>query len=688
METLSFVEAAVDETWRRIARGEQRLAVDAPRGADLSHLIRRLGDTLPAGKRLVRVELPEGDDGGMVALASAAAQLGVLPPGEPAIERHAGGDLAAHGPKARWKVVLKEVSESLRQRAGEVLLLVDRPRFDRSSAPQSELFVQQAGEVTDLLLGIPGAITLLTRAPSAPGFGPVALEVPSLREVAATFPEPLATQLRNAPKIRRASPFVPQALAALVAIGDSGHRLSGDLREERLLDELSRTVAGEDALRRVIARLCTLRVPFPATLLDVADQATLSDRGRRFVGALLVRSSDGLVALPEALRRRVQVQRKQGDPLWLGDETADAHRFAADYHRTAFATARDAKDVVGAVRHEMELIHHLTEAGDAAAVLERSVWFVEQYDALGKTLSQMALRFSHVGRRDVEERLRREAISAYERALAHDEEDAYAHHYVGYNLDILATDPARAEVEYQRARALRSDHGWYHGRYICFLITRGRMTDARGAYRAALEAMDEPPAEEEGARVYEELHGEIARLLLHAGELQFAREVLDNVPAQIRSVSGGIWSALEHLLAILTESRDERLVFPPRLAVEIRWEGPHLVPDPSHVHIASWMPGCVVGSDQKLHVRIARRDGEGRVIVSYVHLTRKQLSEMVPPGFPRMPPAGTFVEIVRYRDGTETLLTHGRAWSGVQIPNLPLLFPRPDRYIRRAFADA
>lgn len=685
MESVPFAEAAVDELRRRITRGEQRLALDAPDGVDLSYVLHRLGETLPACTRMVRVELPVGDDAGMVALATAAAELGVLPLAALVAAPRAGVDVGLTAPKARWKTTLAAVRDALQEQAHDLLLVVDHPRFDRSAAPQNELFVQQAVEITDVLLGIPGAVTLVTRTKGASGFARVGLPVLPLRDAVATLPEPLARLLRGIQSTRRASPFVLHALAALVVAGEDCQRVSRDLGEEKLFDELSRKVAAEDALRRVLARLSTFRTPFPRSEIDLADEGRLSANGRRFVEALLVPTSGGLVVFPDGLRVRVQFQRAQGDPLWLGDETADAHRFAARYHGAAFESARDANDVNIAVRHELEQIHHLTEAGDAQAVLERSVWFVEQYDVLGKALSQIALQLSKAGQRDAEERLRREAIAAYERALVHDEEDAYAHHYIAYNLDILASDPASAEVEYQRARALRGDHAWYHGRYICFLITRGRMTDARAAFRAAVLVLGE---HEQESRMYEELHGEIARLLLHAGELQFAREVVDDVPARFRAASGGIWPALEQLLGILVESRDERLVFPPSLPVDARWRGPHLVPDPSDAHIASWTPGCVVESDQRLHVRVARRDSEGRVAISYVHLSRKRLSEMVPRGFPRMLPAGTFVEIVRYRDGTETLLSYGRDWSGVQIPNLPPLFPRPDRYIRRAFADA
>ena len=45
-----------------------------------------------------------------------------------------------------------------------------------------------------------------------------------------------------------------------------------------------------------------------------------------------------------------------------------------------------------AIREELEEIHQLTEAGDAAALLDRSLQFAEQYDALGRSLSRKALR--------------------------------------------------------------------------------------------------------------------------------------------------------------------------------------------------------------------------------------------------------------------------------------------------------
>jgi hypothetical protein len=218
------------------------------------------------------------------------------------------------------------------------------------------------------------------------------------------------------------------------------------------------------------------------------------------------------------------------------------------------------------VRHELEEVHHLTEAGDAGALLSRSLWFVDQYNALGKALSQMASRAPRG--EPPEEALRRQAIQAYERALAHDASDAYAHHYIAYNLDILAADPARAEREYVVARDLEPTHAWYHSRYIRFLITTAWMTEARAAWERAFDGLGGAPRPLD----YEELHGQVARLLLHRGELDFAREVLEDVPEEQRA--SPFWGALHRLLVYLEEERDELLVFPPGLSLPERWAKP------------------------------------------------------------------------------------------------------------------
>ena len=53
----------------------------------------------------------------------------------------------------------------------------------------------------------------------------------------------------------------------------------------------------------------------------------------------------------------------------------------------------------------------------------------------------------------------------------------------------------------------------------------------------------------------------------------------------------------------------------------------------------------------------------------------------------RMLSVGTFVELIEYEDGSKEMKLWSRPDSSFKrIPDLPKLFPRPDRYIRRGLA--
>jgi tetratricopeptide (TPR) repeat protein len=320
--------------------------------------------------------------------------------------------------------------------------------------------------------------------------------------------------------------------------------------------------------------------------------------------------------------------------------------------------------VVAAIRHEMEEVHHLTHAGDASALLARSLYFVEQYDALGKVM----------GKRGVDEHapaLLRHAVKAYERALEHDADDSYAHHYLAFNLDVLAEDPPRVEAEYREALRLRSDHVWYHGRLIPFLITRGREREARAAWDDALRQLD---GQREFGWLYREMHRPLARLLLHRGRIEFARQVLADVPDQL----GTPWlRAMQGLLRELTDAEADLLVFPPTISADARWNGPHLVrSDEEREQLKKWMPGRIEEvTEKEVLVRYAESTEKYGRLPYRIGEFRKACRDAVPV----IPPAGTFVEILEFRT-TSVIRCHPPFSIDREIPKP---FPPPDRYLPR-----
>jgi hypothetical protein len=554
-----LLEEAVSQLRERIEGGAPRIAIQAPPGFGKTTLLNEVASAFAKSRRVVRVELPQGDDAALVALVEAAAQLDDAMPG--LLERVVPQKEPARVP---WAAKLSALKEALGRAGDDLLVLLDGPRFQAALSPEGELFAVRAVEITETLLRA-RAGTIVLAGPRIPeGLAEDAgFRLPLIRDAAEAAASDAVLRLGGSPS-RALSPVMLQVLEALRASGIHIERIPAkDLRLDRLVGlDLGSVVLRNPEMRGVLARLSALRVPFSIDLLERAGLMTLPAQGKAVVEALVEPRGDGLCWIPTALSGAIQARIQAGDPAWGTNEpSGEMHRFAASYHRERFEAARSRGDVAAAVREELEEIHQLTEAGDAGALLARSLQFVEQYDALGKSLSQKALRAP----RDQEEKLRRDALRAYERAIEHDGRDAYAHHYIAYNLDILGAEPERVEREYITARDLDKKHAWYHSRLVCFLITTAWMQEAREAWERALGDLADTGEPLQPA-VYEELHAQVARLLLSRSELDFAAAVLKDVPDELQAE--GWWRALHQLLVCLEEDRDDRLVFPPTLALE------------------------------------------------------------------------------------------------------------------------
>ncbi|WP_437947560.1 hypothetical protein WME98_43550 [Sorangium sp. So ce296] len=663
-----LLEEAIQQLRERIDAGAPRIAIQAPPGFGKTAVLRGLAASLAGNRRVARIVLPEGDDAALVALVEVAAQLDG---GTPALLDRV---VPRHEPaRVAWADRIAAVREALSRAGDDLLLLVDGPRFQTAPGAESELFARRAVELTETLLAARAGTLVLAGSWIPEGIAEDAgFRLPLVRDPlmaqAHDASDPLGRSLPHVPP-----PVVEQVLRALDAASIDVERIPAhDLRLDRLVPRLGRALSESPEGRRVIARLAALRVPFSDSLLERAGFMALSPRTRRVVEPLVEVLDDGSRLMPEALARQTRALLLAGHPDWrLDGPQSDAHHLAAAYHRERFQAARERGDVGAAVREELEEIYQLTEAGDAAALLSRSLQFVEQYDALGKSLSQKALRAP----REQEEKLRRDAVRAYERAVEHDERDAYAHHYIAYNLDMMGTEPERVEREYVKARDLAPGHPWYHGRYVCFLVTRVWMKEARAAWEQALNDLAATGPLQ--AQVVEALHGQVARLLLSRGRLDFAAEVLEDVPRELRA---SWWQALDQLCVCLEEDRDERLVFPPTLPLAMRWKGPHLA-DEREVH--AWKPGRVFGRDEQVVLLLVADHPD---TVSTLCLSKGDLGE-VWNASPSQLRVGTFVELIEYADGTRAMEIWDRLSSSFEaVPGLPKLFPSPDRYVRRAFA--
>lgn len=659
---LTGLEEAARSVRSYLDRGQRRVTLygraSSGKTSAMKLLARQLTDT---GWIVHRTQMTGDDDGAPVGLATLAASM-------PRAIRTAVLDV-----KVPWTQKVRAVVDGIAGTGPRTAVLVDDPWLGSPEEAPS-MFAERSVDLLDEIER--SAVSLVLSRSDRPLAGTV-VELPTAADPRAVLAadrwrsEVLRRAARELaasddPKLARLSPVELRLAVALASA--KGMTASAALqRMKGGAHGLVRTVLdalGSARLRSGIIRLGVMRTPFDEATLDALLGETSSGERALVLDALLFRTEEGLV-VPELLARTAREQLQTLRPT----ELRQAHLAAVHFHDQEFRARSivrmaEAPDGLRATtRHEMEIVHHLTEAGDAQAVLERAVFFVEQYDKLGKTLSTRGV---YAKKRALVEL----AVQAYDRALVYDPADAYAHHYRAYNLDILAEDPAPVEEAYRQALALRPDHVWHHGRFILFLVTCGRPREAHDAWEDALRALDGLRGH---AWLFRELHRPIARLLLHRGRLDFAKEVLDDVPARL----GDTWLEPTHmLLAQLEEAEADQLVFPASIPAARRWEGPHLlVSEEERARVVRWVPGRIERANGEIVVRFA----ENAKTFGRRSYTPAKFRKACPAAKPTMPPAGTFLEILQLdgEDG-EVIRCHPLMTSPASVPSL---FPPPDRYL-------
>lgn len=649
--------------------------------AGKSTLLRLLKDRLTgAGEQVILITPTAYEwDGGLSIVAQLAAALEAL--GE------AGVRSAVLDPARPWDEklrVLRERAQPLR----DVLLLVDElGPVAQGASPNDSPFRRCAEEAWQLVArGVPWRRVLVPGKLANPfdgdsqqvratshgkmfledrsqwnGLGQVAGELASRAERDLGVYSPL--ELRLLVGIGHLTK-VEQALALT---GQPRHKLSSSLAEITLLRE---ELAG---LRKVWARLAHVRVPFDDDLLQKLGAGDLGlDASHVLNGCLLFRATDGLV-LHETLRR--DAIHPKGDP-WIDDvDLRRTHEILAEYHAARFRRFAGARppDPQRAIVEQGEAFHHAQAAGNVPLSMSVQLGFVEELDALGRTLSKRWRRYA-------------DAADVFRSVLGLVPDHAYAHHYLAYNLDIQAVLPQDVESHYQRAIELDPGNAWWHGRLVNFYVTRGRIHDARAQYSAALDQLV-PIDDEVDPWLYQHFHRWIARLLLHRARLDFAREVLDAIPRSIRKDIPWVPELFRRLVA-LEEVERHGAVFPAHIEAEQWWKGPHLFRrfEPRKGDLEGWCAGRVAEVDREakiVRVRVGMPPEEGHQEPRYGSL------EMTFADFDRASEHETsktiepdrFIEMAWFR-GAEPRLNAIRVHDVAPPEELPRIFPPPDRYLR------
>jgi len=593
-------------------------------------------------------------------------------------------------PKVSWGEKISDVRRWLADAADQVILLCDEPLAWRARAADDMHFSSRTDDVISALLDsacrkvVAGEVGLRWR-PADPIRLQPASEPSDWLAAAAEWGllsnAALEVGRRLGSRLADYSPLEVRLLVALFAVSSADEVVAWlpKARSRRALSaRLAAALAGHKvlrSLRTVWARLALVRRPFEEELLDAVGRVPLEPLGRDILRHCLLFSEGGLLVLHDTLK----ADTRSPSP-WLPErERHKAHETLTEFYAGKFSAAGTARPEAS-IALEMEAFHHSSLAGDASTAERFRPFFVDQLNALGRALSLDARHHRRPAGYE-------SAAKVFGRAIAWDDRDDYAHHYRAYNLDVLGRDAPEVEKDFRRAIEIRPLNSWWHSRYVSFLVTRGRLDDAHNAWDRALDALGLPD-ESADARVYSDMHVWVARLLLHRGQLEFASDVLEGIPASVRAREPGLRAIARRLEAFLEARRTGAFVPGPQLKADWWVEGPFLLhPQLRDKKLAKWIAARVDSVHEgMLYLRAAVVELGSKGPPSYEELSIPftRFDSWNPDEQAAKLSAGRFVEIGFYGKAPKSPMAarvhRDRPWDD---QDLPPLFPDPTRYIRR-----
>ena len=331
-------------------------------------------------------------------------------------------------------------------------------------------------------------------------------------------------------------------------------------------------------------------------------------------------------------------------------------------------------------RNDLEALHHGVLSGQIrSSGSDTRLHFVEQLHEIGRTLSYV-------------HRQHQQAADVFRLALTLDEENAYSHHYLAFNLDWDAQAADEVETHYRKAIELQPEHPWWWSRWISYLATRGRFKEAGNQWRDALDALS-VTEDSTSEWVYMSLHRWVARWMLHWSNLDLAESILRSLPSGMEGEAS--ICRLNDLLQALRSAERHQSVFP--LSVLARdWPSPiphtdlpQVLP-PDDLPLKSWTPARIqhIEQDQTLFLLTRKwtRNPADPIEFEELNLDRRtveqaaiefQWSDLSP---------GRFIEIAYYGEANVIQIGLHKAveWRD---PDLIPLVPPPNRWYKHACAN-
>ena len=481
----------------------------------------------------------------------------------------------------------------------------------------------------------------------------------------------------NVNRLGSCSPLTIRLLVALTQSGDeNGARawLGSEGNSFRDLTGRVRAALSKSSVygsvNAVWDALALLRRPFGSEFLAVSGSDALSEEARALLDHCVLYQE----ATPAARWVLHDFLRSAAETPAEGNLQAMHARFARTYH-SAFAASSVEDHVVA----EVEAFHHATTSSDATTLSELRPMFVEQLQLLGRELSVRGRRLQLGQKRVAAKDHFTRSVDAYRNALKW-REDAYTHHFLGFNLDALATSAPEAERHYREAIRLDPANARWHSMLVQFLIDRSRFDDARAAWARAIDSLSTQLGD---PAIYFELHLYAARAWMHRSQLSDARKALDAIP---KSIDRTELRAVRARLEGLEEAEGGRAYVPLRF-LRKGWaaNGPFLLSrGASNKPLVRWLAARVEAADKEtVSLRVASLEAGSKKVAKTMSLVleERELRRVCKDDSPSRFRRGQFLELGYY--GTDKQPTVGRFHrDDAEEDVLPPPFPPYDRYLK------
>jgi hypothetical protein len=368
-----------------------------------------------------------------------------------------------------------------------------------------------------------------------------------------------------------------------------------------LLDEIEtrlaepRHMAVSDAVRRF------LRARFPLPIPVSLGIAGGPEEHQPLLTQCLAYPQQGVLRVPDAVRARLS-----GPYRTNWNET---HYALATHHRSEDGAPSPPADPTKVV-HWLEKVHHLGRSGPLGAA---------EWDKVSPELGPEHL-LDRARSLSVVDRDYCRAAELYRGYLHDAAEDAYAWHYLAFNLHRAGARIDQVESAYRRAIEIEPGNSWWNSRLVTLLIDDLRYEGAEAEWRDTIARLDPNKTRiERDASYPRHVHRWVVRAWLSVGEVARARAVFRTIPKRIVDQNPALIRLREEVEDAAESQELGESVYPAHIPVGRRWIAPTALPDlRDDLPLRTWLPGRVVAIEASTVGLVVALPGERRVFAMTV----------------------------------------------------------------------